>query len=91
MEYKKVGDRKIIFSNEIHFQLHGFVNKEKCRIYGFIVTINVSTKSDIVVHILGWKSDWTFFFGNEAGVIIIVNQLNVIVLCQSRVISRFRD
>jgi len=65
--------RKIIFSDEAHFHLGGYVNKQNCRIWG---SENPSswrsqcTTSDCLVSggIIG-----SFFFENELGAAVTVN------------------
>jgi hypothetical protein len=52
--------KKIIFSDEAHFQLDGCVNTQNCRIWGAENPLVFHEKP--LVRILGWRSDWTVLF-----------------------------
>ena len=71
--------KKIIFSDEAHFNLNGYVNKPNCRIWG---TENRHAYIDKPMHpkrVTVWCGFWsrgiigTFFFENEHGQAVTVN------------------
>ena len=71
--------KKIIFSDEAHFDLGGYVNKQNCRIWG---TENPHAYIEKPIHpkrVTVWCGFWSrgiigpFFFENEQGVAVTVN------------------
>lgn len=71
--------RKIIFSDEAHFHLGGYVNKQNCRIWG---TENPHVVVEKPIHpqrVTVWCGFWSggiigpFFFENEEGASVTVN------------------
>lgn len=71
--------KKIIFSDEAHFDLGGYVNKQNCRIWG---TENPHAYIEKPTHpkrVTVWCGFWSrgiigpFFFENEQGVAVTVN------------------
>jgi len=68
--------KQIIFSDEVHFWMNGYVNKQNCRIWDDInprdtPAPNASRKSLFDADFGGIIGP--YFFQNEAGVAIIVN------------------
>ena len=71
--------KKVIFSDEAHFDLGGYVNKQNCRIWGIekphaYIEIPIHPKRVIVW--CGFCSRGIigpFFFENEEGVVVTVN------------------
>ena len=71
--------RKIIFSDEAHFHLGGYVNKQNCRIWGsenpHVIVENLMHPQRVTV----WGGFWPcgiigpFFFENEQGNAVTVN------------------
>lgn len=70
---------KIIFSDEAHFHLNGYVNKQNCRIWG---TENPRALQELPMHpqrCTVWCGFWAggvigpFFFENAAGTAVTVN------------------
>ena len=73
--------RKIIFSDEAHFWLNGFVNKQNCRIWG---DSNPQQIQQLPMHpekLTVWCGLWSggiigpFFFKNGAGATVTVNSV----------------
>ena len=73
------GKKTIIFSNEAHFDLGGYVNKQNCRILG---TENSHAYIEKLTHpkrVAVWCRFWSrgipgpFFFGNKQGEAVTVN------------------
>lgn len=71
--------RKIIFSDEAHFHLGGYVNKQNCRIWG---TENPHVVEEKPIHpqrVTVWCGFWSggiigpFFFENDEGAAVTVN------------------
>ena len=71
--------KKIIFSDEAHFWLNGFVNKQNCRIWG---ENNPQQIQQLPMHpekLTVWCGLWSagiigpFFFKNDAGATVTVN------------------
>ena len=71
--------KKVIFSDEAHFDLGGYVNKQNCRIWG---TKNPHAYIENWTHpkrVTVWCGFWTrhiiglFFFENEQGEAVTVN------------------
>ena len=60
--------KKIIFSDEAHFQLDGYVNTQNCRIWGAENPLVIHEKTlhaqtiHCLLRILGRRSDWTVLF-----------------------------
>ena len=73
------GKKKIIFSDEAHFDLGGYVNKQNCRIWGTekpYEYIEKLTHPKRVTIWFGFSSKGIigpFFFENEQGEIVTVN------------------
>lgn len=71
--------RKIIFSDEAHFHLGGYVNKQNCRIWGSENPHVIVEKPMHPQRVTVWCGLWSggiigpFFFENEAGNAISVN------------------
>lgn len=72
-------DKKIIFSDEAHFWLNGFVNKQNCRIWG---ESNPQQTQQLPMYpgkLTVWCGLWSggiigpFFFKNDAGNTVTVN------------------
>ena len=65
--------KKIIFSNEAHFNLGGYVNKQYCRIWGTENPHSYIEKSTHPKRVTVWCEFWSrgiigpFFFENEQG------------------------
>lgn len=67
-------NREIIFSDEEHFAIGGYINKHKCFIWGdkiYVSLIKNLNKSLFSVHCGQW-CNWSFFFEN-AGEAVTVN------------------
>ena len=69
---------KIIFSDEAHFDLGGYVNKQNCRVWGTenqhaYIEKPTHPKRVTVLRILVQKYNWTIFFENEQGEAVAVN------------------
>ena len=71
--------KKIIFSDEAHFDLSGYVNKQNCRICG---TENPNVYIDKPTHskrVIVWYGFWSrgimgpFFFENGQGEAVTIN------------------
>ena len=71
--------KKIIFTDEAHFQLGGYVNKQNCRIWG---TENPQVIQQLPMHsprVTVWCGFWVggvigpYFFENDAGNAVTVN------------------
>ena len=68
---------KIIFSDEVHFDLGGYVNKQNCRIWGNPNAYIVKPMHPKRVTV--WCGFWSrgiigpFFFDNEQGEVVTVN------------------
>ena len=71
--------KKIIFSDEAHFELGGYVNKQNCRIWGTENPLAYIEKSTHPKRVTGWCRFWSksiigqFFFENEQGEAVTVN------------------
>ena len=74
------GKKKIIFSNEAHFDLGGYVNKQNCRIWS---TENPQANIALPTYpkrVTVWCGFWSrgiigpFFFKNYQGVAVTVNR-----------------
>lgn len=72
---------KIIFSDEAHFQLGGYVNKQNCRIWGSQNPQTVLEKPLYPKKVTVWCGLWSggiigpYFFENEQGNAVTVNSL----------------
>lgn len=70
---------KLIFSDEAHFQLNGFVNKQNCRIWGAENPRVIQEKPMHPPRVTVWCALWAggvigpFFFENQAGDAVTVN------------------
>ena len=73
--------RKIIMSDETHFHLGGYVNKQNCRIWGSKNSKMIIEKPLYPQGVTVWCDFWAggiigpYFFENEAGAAISVNRL----------------
>lgn len=73
--------KKIIFTDEAHFHLSGFVNKQNCRIWGSENPHVIHEKQMHPQRATVWCGFWAggvigpFFFENEAGNAVTVNGL----------------
>lgn len=73
--------RKIILSDEAHFHLGGFVNKQNCRIWGSENPRVIVEKPLYPQRVTVWCGLWSggvigpYFFENEAGATVTVNGL----------------
>ena len=73
--------RKIIMSDEAHFGLEGYVNKQNCRIWGSEYPKMIIKKPLYPQHVTVWYRFWAgeiigpYIFENEAGVAVSVNGL----------------
>ena len=72
--------KKIIFSDEAHFDLGGYVNKQNCRIWGTENSQATGTeKPTYPKRVTFWCGFWSrgiikpFFFENEQGEAVTVN------------------
>ena len=71
--------KKIIFSDEAHFDLGGYVNKQNCRIWGTENPHAYIEKPKYPKRITVWCGFWSrgiigpFFFANEQGELVTVN------------------
>ena len=69
-------EKKIIFSDEVHFDLGGYVNKQNCRIWG---KENLDQYIEKPKRVTVWFGFWSrgiigpFFFENEQGEAVTVN------------------
>ena len=65
--------RKIIMSDEAHFHLEGYVNKQNCRIWGSEKPKMIIEKPLYSQRLIAWCGFWAegifgpYFFENEAG------------------------
>ena len=72
------GKKKIIFSDEAHFDLGGYVNKQNYRVWG-TENPHVYTESTHPKRVTVWCGFWsrgiirTFFFENQQGKAVTVN------------------
>ena len=72
------GKKKIILSDEAHFDLKRYVNKQNCRIWGlenphaYIENPHAPKTSHCLVRILVQRHNWPFFFENEEGEAVTV-------------------
>ena len=73
------GKKKIIFSDETHFDLGGYVNKQNCRIWDTENPHAYIEKPTLTKRVTVWWGFWSrgiigpFFFENEQGEVITVN------------------
>ena len=73
------GKKKIIFSDEVHFDLGGCVNKQNYRIWGIENLHAYIEKPTHSKRVIVWCGFWfrgiigTFFFENEQGAAVTVN------------------
>ncbi|GFU97127.1 uncharacterized protein TNCV_4642201 [Trichonephila clavipes] len=57
--------KRILFSDEAHFWLNGYVNKQNCRIWSeanpqvYVETPLHPEKSDCLVRFMGWWNHWS--------------------------------
>ena len=71
--------KKIIFSDEAHFWMNGFVNKQNCRIWGESNPQQIQQLSMHLEKLTAWCGLWSngiigpFFFKNDAGATVTVN------------------
>lgn len=71
--------QKIIFSDEAHFHLGGYVNKQNCRIWGSENPQEYEEKPMHPLRVTVWCGLWRggiigpYFFENEAGATVTVN------------------
>ncbi|XP_018375528.1 PREDICTED: uncharacterized protein LOC108769183 [Trachymyrmex cornetzi] len=71
--------RKIIFSDEAHFHLGGYVNKQNCRIWGSEQPHTIVERPMHPPRVTVWCGFWSggiigpFFFENDAGNAVTVN------------------
>ena len=65
--------KKIIFSDEDHFDLAGYVNTQYCRIWGTKNPHAYIEKSTHPKRVIVWCGFWPFFFENEQGEAVTVN------------------
>ena len=71
--------RKIIFSDEAHFHLGGYVNKQTCRIWGSQQPHTIVERPMHPPRVTVWSGFWSggiirpFFFENDAGNAVTVN------------------
>ncbi len=71
--------KKIIFSDEAHFHLGGYVNKQNCRIWGTENPHVILEKPKHPQRVTVWCGFWSggiigpFFFENEQGAAVTVN------------------
>ena len=71
--------KKIIFSDEAHFWLNGFVNKQNCRIWGECNPQEIQQRLLHSEKVTVWCGFWSgsiigpYFFQNETGVAFTVN------------------
>ena len=71
--------KKIIFSDEAHFWLNGFVNKQNCRIWGEHNPPEIQQRSLHSEKVTVWCGFWSgniigpYFIQNEAGAALTVN------------------
>lgn len=71
--------KKIIFSDEAHFHVDGYVNKQNCRIWGMENPRVVQEQPMHAQRVTVWCGFWTggvigpYFFENEAGNAVTVN------------------
>jgi hypothetical protein len=71
--------KKIIFSDEAHFQLDGYVNTQNCRIWGAENPPVIHEKPLHAQRVTVWRGFWDggvigpCFFENEAGNAVTVN------------------
>ena len=74
-----LGKKKIIFSDEAHFDLGGYVNKQNCRIWGRENPHAYIEKPKHLKRVTVWWGFWSrgiigqFFFKNEQGETITIN------------------
>ena len=57
---KPILEKKVIFSDEAHFDLDGYVNKQDCRIWG-TENSHAYIEKHILVQILVQRHNWTIF------------------------------
>ena len=73
--------QKIIMSDEAHFHLGGYLNKQDCRIWGSENLKMIMEKPLYPQRVTVWCGFWAggiigpYFFENEAGVAVSVNGL----------------
>ena len=71
--------KKINFSDEAHFDLGGYVNKQNCRIWGTEIPQAYIEEPTNPNRVTVWCGFWSrgiigpFFFGNEQGEVVTVN------------------
>ncbi|GFV87730.1 hypothetical protein TNCV_780121 [Trichonephila clavipes] len=57
--------KRILFSDEAHFWLNGYVNKQNCRIWSeanpqvYVETPLNREKTDCLVRLMGWWNHWS--------------------------------
>ncbi|GFV08807.1 uncharacterized protein TNCV_3820501 [Trichonephila clavipes] len=65
--------KRILFSDEAHIWLNGYVSKQNCRIWSEANPTSVcrntvtSRKTDCLVRFIGWWNHWSYFFKNDEG------------------------
>lgn len=73
--------KKIILSDEAHFHLHGYVNRQNCRIWGSENPNAIVEKPVYPQRVTVWCAFWAggvigpYFFENDAAVSVTVNGL----------------
>ncbi|GFW85595.1 uncharacterized protein TNCV_852471 [Trichonephila clavipes] len=71
--------KRILFSDEAHFWLNGYVNKQNCRIWSEANPQSVcrntvtSRKTDCLVRFRGWWNHWSVLLQKDEGHNVTVN------------------
>ena len=89
--------RKIIMSEEAHFYLEGYVNKQNCRIWGSESPKMIIEKPLYPQRVTVWRGFWAegiiepYFFGNEARAAVSVNGLRYRTMINEFVWTELED
>ena len=91
------GKKNIIFSDEAHFDLGGYVNKQNCRIWGTENSYAYIEKSTHPKRVTVWCRFWSrdiiglFFFENDQGEAVTVNGVRYRVMLKEILFTKIEE